>query len=325
MGDLGKNLKDNEVLVRNMAAGVCGTDVHIYLGEKGSADVNPPVVLGHEYSGIVEKTGKDVSNVKAGDHVTIDPNIYCGLCRPCRMGRKQNCENLFALGVNVNGGFAEYSVVPDTQCFRLNDDVSFDEGAMSEPLSCVIHGSDLLGLKAGESALVIGGGPIGLMMAELLKLQGAGTVIVSEPVKMRRDIAISLGIDYVIDPLSSDLLDELERITGRRGADRIAECVGSSSAAYDAIRSADLGATVLFFSVPKVDAKLELPLFDVYKKELKIVGSMINPDTFERAVNLINSKRISLLPLITHHFDICHVEDAIKAQMGSESLKVIVN
>ena len=112
-------LGPHQVLVKNMACGICGTDVHIYHGEKGSAEVVPPVVLGHEYSGIVEKVGSQVTSVKPGDHVALDPNMYCGLCRPCRMGRKQNCKNLFALGVNVNGGFAEYSLCPDTQCWSM--------------------------------------------------------------------------------------------------------------------------------------------------------------------------------------------------------------
>ena len=104
---------------------ICGTDVHIYEGGKGSADVTPPVVLGHEYSGIVVEVGSAVTTVAVGDHVALDPNMYCGLCTPCRMGKKQNCENLFALGVNVDGGMAEYSVCPDTQCFKVKDDVDF--------------------------------------------------------------------------------------------------------------------------------------------------------------------------------------------------------
>lgn len=325
MGDLGLFLGDHDVLVKNMAAGICGTDVHIYLGEKGSADVTPPVVLGHEYSGIVEKVGPAVRAVKVGDHVTVDPNMYCGKCRPCRMGRKQNCENLFALGVNVNGGFAEYSVCPDTQCFKLNDCVPFDIGAMTEPLSCVLHGADLADVKSGESVLVIGGGTIGLMMAQVMRLSGAANVIVSEPVKMRREIALSLGVDYVIDPVNSNLSEEIRKITGRDGVDKVIECVGNKSAALDAISSADLGGTVLFFSVPKVDAKLELPLFDVYKKELKIIGSMINPDTYQRAVNLINSGKIKLMPLITHVYSKERLEDAIRMQMSPDSIKVVVH
>ena len=273
----------------------------------------------------MEKVGSSVTDIMVGDHVTVDPNMYCGRCRPCRMGRKQNCENLFALGVNVNGGFAEYSVCPDTQCYKLNDDVSFDAGAMTEPLSCILHGADLAGLSSGESVLVIGGGTIGLIMAQVMKLSGAGTVIVSEPVEMRRDIALSLGVDYVIDPLKSNLFDEIRRITGRDGVDKVIECVGNKSAARDAISSADLGGTVLFFSVPKTDATIELPLFDVYKKELKIIGSMINPDTYQRAVNLINSGRIILEPLITHTYPKEKLEEAIRMQMSAESIKVVVH
>ena len=108
-------LPDDGVLVRNMACGVCGTDVHIYHGEQGSAPVTPPVVLGHEFSGIVERVGASVRSVKPGDHVALDPNMYCGKCRACRMGKKQNCESLYALGVNTNGGFAEVCLAPETQ------------------------------------------------------------------------------------------------------------------------------------------------------------------------------------------------------------------
>ena len=325
MGDLGASLGPHEVLVKNMAAGICGTDIHIYLGEKGSAEVTPPVVLGHEYSGIVEKVGAEVAVVKVGDHVTVDPNIYCGRCIPCRMGHKQNCENLFALGVNVNGGFAEYSICPDTQCFKLNADIPFDYGAMAEPLSCILHGVDLAGIRSGESVLIIGGGTIGLIMAQVARLSGAGAVIISEPVEMRRKIALSLGVDAALDPLSSDLISQIEEITGRSGVDKVIECVGNKSAALDAVRCADLGGTILFFSVPRVEATVELPLFDVYKKELKVIGSMINPDTYQRAVNLINSNRLVLKPLITHSFPKDRLEDAIKMQMSNDSIKVVIH
>ena len=153
-----KELEPHQVMIQNMAAGICGTDVHIYHGEKGSADVTPPVVLGHEYSGVVTAVGSEVTEVSVGDHVTLDPNMYCGKCRPCRMGKKQNCEHLFALGVNVNGGFAEYSVAPENQCYKLNKDVPFDVAAMAEPLACAIHGIDRTDIIPGQTVLVIGGG-----------------------------------------------------------------------------------------------------------------------------------------------------------------------
>ena len=129
-------LAADEVRIRVMACGVCGTDVHIYHGEAGSAEVTPPVVLGHEYAGIVEEVGADVKGLVPGDHVAVDPNIYCGACTPCRDGKKQFCEHLQALGVTRDGGFAQYSAAPAAQCFKLAPELPFEAGAMAEPLAC---------------------------------------------------------------------------------------------------------------------------------------------------------------------------------------------
>ena len=318
------SLGEHEVLVRCKACGVCGTDVHIYHGEAGSAEVTPPVVLGHEFAGIVEKVGAAVTVVRPGDKVALDPNMYCGRCMPCRMGKKQNCEQLFALGVNVNGGFAEYAVCPDTQCFRVNDDVPFEEAAMAEPLACVIHGIDQANIRPGQTVLVIGGGTIGLLMVQMAKLSGASKVMLSEPIEMRRQIGLEVGADAAIDPVQEDILARIREISGRDGADVVIECVGKPSAVEQSIQAAGDGATVVLFSVPAVDAAVPLPLFEIYRKELHICGSRINPDTHQRAVNLINSGRLELAKLITHRYDIAHLEDAIHMQMGSESIKVVV-
>ncbi len=320
-----KPLGPHEVLVRNESCGICGTDIHIYEGGKGSADVLPPVVLGHEYAGVVAEIGEAVTTVSIGDHVALDPNRYCGLCIPCRMGKKQNCSNLFALGVNVDGGMAQYSVCPDTQCFKVNKEVSFDAAAMVEPLACAIHGVDNAQIHSGQKVLVIGGGTIGLLMVQLAKLQGASTVVLSEPIEMRRKIGLEIGADAVINPLEEDLNERFFQITGQNGADVIIECVGKPFAAEQAVSVAGAGATILLFSVPPVGATIPLPLFEVYQKELKIVGSMINPDTHQRAVNLINSKMIHLEKLITHCYGLEKVEEAIKMQMSNESIKVVVH
>lgn len=318
-------LGDHEVLVKNMACGICGTDVHIYEGGKGSADVTPPVVLGHEYSGIVVEVGSAVTTVAVGDHVALDPNMYCGLCTPCRMGKKQNCENLFALGVNVDGGMAEYSVCPDTQCFKVKETVDFDSAAMVEPLACALHGVDKAQIESGQKVLVIGGGTIGLMMVQLAKLRGAALVVLSEPIELRRNIGLEVGADYAVNPLEENLHDRFLEVAGQEGADVVIECVGKPFAAEQAIAMAGRGATILLFSVPPVGATVPLPLFDVFQKELKIVGSMINPDTHQRAVNLINSGMIQLKKLITHRYGLEGVEDAIKMQMSNESIKVVVH
>lgn len=314
-----------DVLVRVHACGVCGTDVHIYHGEEGSAPVVPPVVLGHEFSGVVEKVGDQVTLCRAGDHVTLDPNMYCGECRPCREGKKQNCERLFALGVNTNGGFAQYCVAPQAQCYVVRPEVDLDAAAMAEPLACAIHGIDNAGIRLGQNVLIIGGGTIGLLMVQLARLSGAAKVLLSEPVALRRELGLQVGADGVIDPVNESIRDAVRSLCGTEGVDVVIECVGNTKAVAQAIEAAGLGATILLFSVPSVGATVELPLMDVFKKELHIVGSIINPDTHQRAVDLINSGRLELGRLITHVFDLDHVEDAIKCQMGSESIKVIVH
>lgn len=314
-----------DVLVRNMACGICGTDVHIYHGDPGASEVSPPVILGHELAGVVEAVGEKVSVVSVGDHVAVDPNIYCGKCLPCRMGKKQNCQNLSAIGVTRNGGFAEFSVCPENQLFKVNDDVDFDVASMTEPLACVIHGIDLAQIKPGQTVAVVGGGAIGLLMVQMAKLSGASSVILSEPVEARRAMGLEVGADYTINPITDDIKGKIREYLNRDGVDVVIECVGNPKAAEQVFLFADAGATILFFSVPKPDATVAVPLYDVFKKELKIIGSIINPDTHQRAVNLINSGRLEIKKLITHSYGLDCLEEAIKMQMSDKSIKVVIH
>ncbi len=312
-----------EVVIQNMVCGVCGTDVHIYHGEPGSADVTPPVVLGHEYSGIVTEVGEGVSSLKPGDHVTVDPNIYCGRCEYCQNGKKQLCESMEAIGVTRDGGFEEYSVVPEAQAFKLSPKLPLEAGAMAEPVACCLHGIDLAGIRPGNTVCVVGGGAIGLIMVQLSKLSGAAKVILSEPDAKRREAGLEVGADCAVDPASHDCEERFRQAAGS-GADVVIECVGNLPAVKSAFRFAKKGATVVLFSVPKPDSTFELPLFDVYKKELTIKGSFVNPDTHERAVALLNSGRLDFGPIITHRFSLDKMAEAIAMQMSSESIKVVV-
>ena len=314
----------DEVLVHNRAAGVCGTDVHIYNGEQGASPVKPPVVLGHEYSGEICAVGANVCNLHPGDRVTVDPNIYCGVCHACRTGKKQHCASLDTIGVSRNGGFAEYSIVPASQCFLLGPDLSFEAGAMAEPLACCLHGIDLAGIRPGDHVYVIGGGAIGLLMVQLAKLSGAATVTLSEPVAARRAIGLQLGANWAISPQDGIFSNDTPQTLRSHGADVVIECVGRLAATQRAFEAAARGATILLFSVPSPDAIFSLPLFDVFQKELKIIGSLINPDTHQRAVDLLNTGRIQTEPLITHRFDISDTQAAIHMQMSSESIKVLI-
>lgn len=313
-----------EVLVKVDSCGVCGTDVHIYHGDKGSAEVIPPVVLGHEFAGTVVSTGSRVTGLKAGDHVTVDPNIYCGKCHYCRIGKKQLCENLYAIGVNRNGGFAEYCVAPETQCYLLDPEVPLEYGAMSEPLACCLHGIDQVNIRPGSTVCVLGGGAIGLLMVQLARLSGASKVILSEPVEMRRNIGLELGADAAVDPFHEDLPVRVRELLGAPGPDVVIECVGNPAAAEQALSITKRGTAVLLFSVPRAGTSVPLSLDDVFHKELKIVGSLINPDTHGRSAALINSGRIRLDCIETHSFPIEKLEDAILMQQSDESLKVLV-
>lgn len=317
-------LGPTDVRVRNRAVGVCGTDIHIFNGEKGSADVTPPVVLGHEFAGEVVEIGSAVTTVRVGDRVAIDPNIYCGKCHYCKIGKKQHCENLQAIGVTRHGGFAEYCVVPEQQVYVLGEDVDFEEGAMAEPLACCLHGIDLVGIRTGDTVCVIGGGPIGQIMVQLARISGASLVLLSEPVAERRRIALELGADYTFDPLAVPLVDSIREELGLPGVDVVIECAGVRSAVEQAFAVAKRGASILLFSVPAPDATYPLRLFDVFQKELKIQGSFINPDTHQRAVELLNAKKVQIAPLITHRYGLDGVAEAIQKQTEADSLKVLV-
>lgn len=308
-----------EVVIQNMVCGVCGTDVHIYHGEPGSAEVNPPVVLGHEYSGVVVEVGEGVTSLKPGDHVTVDPNIYCGKCEHCRNGKKQLCESMEAIGVTRDGGFEEYSVVPEAQAFLLAPELPMEFGAMAEPVACCLHGIDLAGIRPGQTVCVVGGGAIGLIMCQLALLSGAARVFLSEPDEKRRQVGLSLGVTRAVDPTAPGSAETLENC-----ADLVIECVGNLPAVKSAFRFAKKGATVVLFSVPKPDAVFDLPLFDVYKKELTIRGSFVNPDTHSRAVALLNSGKLDFSGIITHRFPLDQLPEAIAMQMSSDSIKVVV-
>lgn len=312
-----------ELVLRNQVCGVCGTDVHIYHGEPGSADVNPPVVLGHEYSGEVVEVGEGVTGFAVGDHVTVDPNIYCGHCAYCQNGKKQLCPSMEAIGVTRDGGFAQYSRIPASQAFKLEPTVPWEAAAMAEPLACCLHGIDLAGIQVGDKVCVVGGGAIGLLMVQLAKLSGASQIVLSEPNEKRRQVGLQLGANAAIDPTRPDAQEAFAQVLDG-GANVVIECVGNVPAVKSAFQFAGKGATVLLFSVPKVDATFDLPLFEVYKKELTIKGSFVNPDTHARAVALINSGKVDFGPIITHRFTLDQLPEAIAMQMSDASIKVVV-
>jgi len=301
-------LKEGEILVKIKTCGICGTDVHIFNGEEGSAKVTPPIILGHEFCGVVVETKSSL--FKVGDKVSIDPNIYCGVCRFCRSGKVQLCESLTALGVNLNGGFAEYAIVPEKQAI-LFEDIDFEEAALAEPLACCLHGIKKLEIKPIDKVLVIGLGPIGLIMLEILKLYGVSNVYGYEIDEFRKEIAKRQGIKEIIDKSTDEKFDI------------VIECAGTKESIEMAFKKLQRGGQLLVFSVPSPKTNVLINPFEMFKKEARVYWSFVNPFMQKLAIDLLEDRKISLKHLITHRISLKELSQALSKRYEKQ-LKVIV-
>lgn len=313
----------DEVMVEVKACGVCGTDVHIYEGAEGAAKTPPHTILGHEFSGVVCEVGKDVKGIKVGERVCIDPNDMCGKCYYCRNGKAHFCENMIGIGTTIDGGFAEYCTIREKQVYKIPEHLSYCEAAMAEPLACCLHGMDMAGVATGQAVLIVGGGTIGQIMVQLAKLSGAAVIILSEPIAAKREMAKKLGADIVFDPLKDDLNDILVR-SSIKEIDVGVECVGNSNTMRYAIDHTGKGGVSMLFGLTSPDAKMEILPFDVFKNEITIKASYINPYTQGRAVELLGQKKIDVSSLITDKVRLVDVNDIFKAKKFAGRGKIIV-
>lgn len=286
-----------DVLIQVKACGICGTDVHIYEGDKGAAEVTPPTILGHEFSGVVAEVGSAVTNVKVGDRVCIDPNCYCGTCDFCRNGIAHYCTDMIGYGTTVNGGFAEYCSVNQRQVYKLGDHTTFEQGAMTEPVACCLHGMDMCNIHLGSSVVIIGGGMIGLLMLQLARLAGAARTALLEPVASKREVAKKLGADICIDPIHEDVKAALAA-AGMTWVNTVIECVGRTSTIEQAIDIVGNKGTVMMFGLTKPDDTISLKPFEVFQKEIELKASYINPYTQKRALELIDSGRLDVSSMV---------------------------
>lgn len=288
---------DNQVKVSVKYCGVCGTDIHIYEGNGGSLEVVPPLAIGHEFSGVVHEIGKNVKSVKVGDRVSVDPNDICGECYFCRNAQAHFCKNMVGIGTTYPGGFAEYVTVREKQVFKISDSLSFETAALVEPVSCCLHGIDLCNIKTGQTVLIIGAGPIGLLMLQLAKMSGAGKIIVSEIIPEKREIALKYGATVVIDPLKEDIGAVISANCENVGC--VIECVGSIKTIEQAIEYAGRGATVMMFGLVALEATATIKPYEIFQKELKLTASYINPYTFDRAIEVLALGKVQTDGIIT--------------------------
>lgn len=312
-----------EVLVRVGACGICGTDLHIFRGE---FPAEYPVIPGHEFSGEVVSVGAGVSTVKIGDRVAVNPNIACGKCYYCKRGAVHFCENWAAIGIHRNGACAEYVPVPEQNVHKIPEKLSFEEAAFAEPVACCLHGQDLLDLRHGNTVAIFGLGPIGLIHAQLARHSGASVIIGVDIIRDRVERGKRVGLDYALNAKEVDVVGEVRRLTGGRGVDRVIEASGSPAALRQAVEIAGHGSRILVFGVAPPEEAVQVRPFEIYRKEIAIMGSFINPFTTGRAVQVLASGTVRIDPLVSHRICIddipAYYDKLLKKEEGI--LKVLV-
>ena len=312
-----------EVVLKVQACGICGTDMHIFDGDEGAAPTPAGTVLGHEFAGEVVEVGEGVSSVKLGDRVAVDPNKLCGSCDFCRGGIGHFCESMIGIGTTVNGGFAEYCVVPESQAYRFDPSLSYEMAAMTEPLACCLHGIDLCEIKPGQTVAVIGGGMIGLLMLQLAKLSGAAKLILIEPIASKREAALKLGADIVIDPMAEEVKEKLASL-GITQIDCVIECVGKTATVMQAIEIAGKYSTVMMFGLTRPNDEISIKPFEIFKKEITLKASFINPYTQSRALRLIESGRIDVSSMIVERASVSELPTILADKRRRTSGKILI-
>ena len=304
---------DNDVVVQVAAVGICGTDLHIFEGEFAP---KLPIVPGHEMSGTVVAVGRSVTEIKIGDAVAIDPSLHCGECFYCRRARGNLCENWNALGVTYPGAAAQFLLSPKKNIHKLPKNVDLKSAALIEPLSCAVRGFDQLPRNPGSHYLIYGSGTMGLMMAEMAKVNGAASVSIVDLNQDKLKTAKVLGFTNLAK--SADEFDQ------PRGFDVVIDCTGVTEAIKDGLKHVMPGGTFLQFGVANKDAKVEIEPFWVYNKEITIVGSMAVLHSFDRAVELFASGVLNTDVMISDRYSLENYADALTAFKSGKGRKTIV-
>jgi D-arabinitol dehydrogenase (NADP+) len=304
---------DRDLRVKVKASGICGTDLHIFRGEYLGGY---PVIPGHEFSGVVEEVGEKVTRFKVGNHIAIEPNISCDKCDACLSNRQNFCERWNAVGVTLPGGMAEYAVVPEKAAFNIGD-LPFLSGAFVEPLSCVLHGVERARIKLADKVLILGAGPIGILLSKTIQLQGACKITQVDLNQSRLELAKKSGASKVCASLDELKKDSFDVVVDASGSTFLME------RALDFVRK---GGTVLWFGVPKRDAKLQLPAFTIFEKGLFLLSSYTSVRNSIQAVELLKNGKIDVAPLVSHQLP---MEDFVKGveiiEKGIEGvLKVVI-
>ncbi|MCK9286436.1 MAG: alcohol dehydrogenase catalytic domain-containing protein [Sphaerochaetaceae bacterium] len=313
-----------KVLVETAYIGICGSDIHVYHGKHPYTSY--PVVQGHEVSGKVVAIGDDVKHIKIGDHVTVEPQVSCGLCYPCTHGLYNICNNLKVMGFQTQGTASDYALIDEKHLVLLPKDIDLRFGAMIEPLAVAVRATAKAGDLKGKQVLVFGAGPIGNFVAQVAKAVGSSKVIICDTNELRLAKAIKSGIDVALNPKEIVLDEAIDTFFGpERRADVIFDCAGTSAAITDEINVARKGSTIVLVAVYGTCPPIDLARLG--ECELNLVGTArYNVDDFKKAIDLVANKAIKMDVLITDIFELPAYQQAYEKieQSPEKTMKVLI-
>ncbi|PFH47741.1 hypothetical protein AMATHDRAFT_87535 [Amanita thiersii Skay4041] len=316
-------INDDQVLIKVSCCGICGTDHHLAVGEFLA---KYPLIPGHEFVGKIVQLGRSVTGLSVGDRCVADNTILCDQCFYCRRGQPLLCENFESLGATTAGGFAEYVAVQGKKVYKIFN-LTDEEATLVEPTSCAIHGMDKLGPAVGVEALILGCGPTGLILAQLLKLNGASRVVIASNKGIKTQIAQQLKAgDDVIELDRTNPAPQWAKLKQNNpyGFDVVVEATGSAQVAEDAINYVRRGGTLMIYGVYPESAKVTYSPFKIFSDEIKVIGSFAQTHCFPRAVAYLESGIIRVNGIVTDSFPIKDFKKALDQMNSRQSCKVIL-
>ncbi len=290
---------NNQVLLKIRRIGICGSDIHVYHGLHPFTKY--PVTQGHEVSGEIVKLGAGVKDFKVGQKVTVEPQVYCGECYPCTHGKYNLCENLKVMGFQTTGTASEFFAVDASKVTPLPDNMSFDDGAMLEPLAVTVHAAKRFPDIKGAKVAILGCGPIGILLAQSAKALGAEKVLITDVSDLRLELAKKVGVDFAVNTRNKDFGDAMVEVFGKDKADVIYDCAGNDITMGQAIKYARKGSTIILVAVFGKMANVDLAVLNDHELDLNTSMMYTHVDYLD-AIKFVNEGKIQLAPLQTKHF-----------------------
>lgn len=315
---------ENQVLIKIQNIGICGSDIHVYHGKHPFTSY--PVTQGHEVSGEIVALGAKTEGFEIGQKVTIEPQVYCGKCHPCRHGKYNLCEELKVMGFQTTGTASEYFAVDASKVTPIPEDMSFEEGAMIEPLAVAVHAVKQVGNVEGMNIVVIGAGPIGNLVAQTAKGMGAAKVMITDVSDLRLEKAAECGIDSCVNTSKVDFGEAMLDAFGPDKADVIYDCAGNNITMGQAIKHARKGSVIVLVAVFAGMAEIDLAVANDHELDIKST-MMYRHDDYLDGIRLVNEKKVSLKPLISRTFAFRDYLEAYKYidDNRETTMKVIIN